>query len=138
MRNPQQPSPSGEAHTRKFVSQCCVLRHQDILAFHDTCAPHLAGKSAAVGGLIASDWHTVALTMQLAGDMWEGRANSGMRLDEMRWWDKVHPGDSLRVRAEVCPESVNSVDGSGTTMLLWTVNQFGRCVFSCLVTTPRL
>ena len=53
------------------------------------------------GGLIASGWHTAALVMRQLVDHYlspvAGLASPG--IDELRWPNPVHPGDTLRVRA---------------------------------------
>jgi acyl dehydratase len=53
-------------------------------------------------GLIASGWHTAAITMRLfvqALNFAEGAI--GLGVDELRWPNAVRPGDTLRVETEI-------------------------------------
>jgi acyl dehydratase len=53
-------------------------------------------------GLIASGWHTAAITMRLfvqTLNFAEGAI--GLGVDELRWPNPVRPGDSLRVETEI-------------------------------------
>jgi acyl dehydratase len=53
-------------------------------------------------GLIASGWHTAAITMRLfvqTLDFAEGAI--GLGVDELRWLNAVRPGDRLRVETEI-------------------------------------
>lgn len=54
-------------------------------------------------GLVASGWHTTALTMKLLveSDIKIAGGLIGAGLDELRWPRPVRPGDELRVEAEV-------------------------------------
>ena len=55
------------------------------------------------GGLVASGWHTAALTMRLlvGGELQVVGGLIGMGVEELRWPRPVHPGDVLRVESEV-------------------------------------
>src|SRR5712692_4266306 len=53
-------------------------------------------------GLIASGWHTAAITMRLfvqTLNFAEGAI--GLGVDELRWPNPVRPGDTLRVETEI-------------------------------------
>jgi acyl dehydratase len=53
-------------------------------------------------GLIASGWHTAAITMRLfvqTLNFAEGAI--GLGVDELRWPNAVRPGDTLRVETEI-------------------------------------
>ena len=54
-------------------------------------------------GLVASGWHTAAMTMRLIVDGEPRLAGGivGAGLDEMRWSKPVYPGDVLTVETEV-------------------------------------
>ena len=54
-------------------------------------------------GLVASGWHTAAITMKLLveGDLKPGGGIVGASFDEFRWLRPVRPGDELRVESEV-------------------------------------
>ena len=68
--------------------------------FHTDAAA--AGESL-FGGLIASGWHTAAMTMELlVTNVFKGSAATGaVGVDELRWPNPVRPGDTLSVRTEV-------------------------------------
>lgn len=55
------------------------------------------------GGLIASGWHTAAITMRLFATHFLSRASSlaSPGIDELRWLKPVRPGDVLSVRITV-------------------------------------
>jgi acyl dehydratase len=55
------------------------------------------------GGLIASGWHTAAITMRLLVDQYLPSATSlaSPGIDELRWLRPVRPGDELWVRVTV-------------------------------------
>jgi acyl dehydratase len=74
-------------------------RQWDPQSFH--IDPALA-KQTMFGGLIASGWHTAAITMRLfvqTLDFAEGAI--GLGVDELRWPTPVRPGDVLRVETEI-------------------------------------
>lgn len=62
-----------------------------------------AAKSSTFGGLIASGWQTVALTMrQLIDNVFGETAGLGSPgVDELRWLLPVRPGDTLSIRMSV-------------------------------------
>ena len=62
-----------------------------------------AAADSLFGGLIASGWHTAAMTMELlVTNVFEGSAATGaLGVDELRWPNPVRPGDVLSVRTEV-------------------------------------
>jgi acyl dehydratase len=55
------------------------------------------------GGLVASGWHTAALTMRrlVESDFNPAGGIAGAGFEEFRWTRPVRPGDELRVEAEV-------------------------------------
>ena len=55
------------------------------------------------GGLIASGWHTISLTMRLLVEHWISSESSlgAAGVDEVRWPNPVRPGDTLHVTASV-------------------------------------
>ena len=55
------------------------------------------------GGIIASGWHTVGLTMRLYVDHFLSHVASlaSPGVDEVRWPNPVRPGDTLRVRVTI-------------------------------------
>jgi acyl dehydratase len=65
-----------------------------------------AAEDSMFGGLVASGLHTLCLSVRLfVTEFTQGSdaiANmGGSGLDELRWYEPVRPGDTLRVRTEV-------------------------------------
>jgi acyl dehydratase len=62
-----------------------------------------AARNSVFGGLVASGWHTAALTMRLLVDSEFRPAGGilGVGFDELSWPRPVRPGDELHVRSEV-------------------------------------
>ncbi len=62
-----------------------------------------AAEKSWFGGLIASGWHTCAITMRMLVDAMGGRAHSlgSPGVDQIRWLRPVRPGDVLSVRSEI-------------------------------------
>ncbi len=82
---------------------------QEIIAFAKKFDPqpfHLDDEAAAksiFGRLVASGWHTAAITMSLIAGS-EHRAAGGtvgLGFDNLRWPIPVYPGDELRIETEV-------------------------------------
>ena len=75
-------------------------RQYDPQAFH---TDPIAATESIYGGLIASGWQTVAVTMRMLVDHVISPASSlgSPGCDELRWLAPVRPGDSLAVRFEV-------------------------------------
>jgi len=55
------------------------------------------------GGLIASGWHTAAMTMRMIVDhhLHDAMALGALGIDELRWPNPVVPGETLSVETEV-------------------------------------
>jgi acyl dehydratase len=62
-----------------------------------------AAGASFFGGLVASGWHTAALTMRLMvqSDLKIAGGLIGAGIEELRWPRPVRPGDTLRVENEV-------------------------------------
>src|SRR5260370_42451304 len=62
-----------------------------------------AARASLFGGLVASGWHTAALTMRLlvGGELRIAGGLIGLGAEELRWPRPVRPGDVLRVESEV-------------------------------------
>ena len=62
-----------------------------------------AARNSVFGGLVASGWHTAALTMRLLVDSEFRPAGGilGVGFDELSWPRPVRPGDELHVRVDV-------------------------------------
>lgn len=68
-----------------------------------------AARGTFFGGLVASGWHTAALTMKLlvAGDFKIAGGLIGAGVDELRWPRPVRPGDVLHVDCAVLETRVS-------------------------------
>jgi acyl dehydratase len=94
---------------RLFKSCEITLDSTAIKAFASQFDPqpfHLDEAAAAktfFGGLVASGWHTTALTMRLLveGGLPIAGGIIGAGTDELRWPRPVRPGDTLHVESEV-------------------------------------
>jgi acyl dehydratase len=95
----------------------------------------VAAADGPFGGLIASGWHTAALTMRrLVENYLSAEASlGGAGVDEIRWPLPVRPGDTLRVRATVVESrrSLSKPDRGIIKTLAETVNQDGQTVMRC-------
>jgi len=62
-----------------------------------------AAEESPFGGLIASGWHTAALTMRLLVDnvLNDSAAVGAAGVDELRWPNPLRPGDTISCEAEV-------------------------------------
>ena len=84
-------------------------------------------------GLVASGWHTAAITMRLfvrTLNFAEGAI--GLGVDELRWPAAVRPGDVLRVATEIIEvrESKSKPDHGVIRLRNVTTNQRGEVVQS--------
>src|SRR5579875_3866756 len=63
----------------------------------------LAARGTLFGELVASGWHTAAITMRLAHDCFIGRLAGAMGggVEELAWTRPVRPGDALSVDVEI-------------------------------------
>ncbi|MFD1511998.1 MaoC family dehydratase [Halomarina rubra] len=86
-----------------------TVTREDLLSFAEQFDPqpiHTDPEAAAesmYGGLIASGWHTAALSARLLveGFMNETASLGGRGMDDLRWHAPVRPGDTLSVEVEV-------------------------------------
>jgi acyl dehydratase len=62
-----------------------------------------AAAESPFGGLVASGWHTSAMTMRLLVDGYldDAATRGALGIDELRWLDPVQPGDTLTARTEI-------------------------------------
>lgn len=79
------------------------------------------------GGLVASGWHTAAMTMRLlvGGEFKPAGGLVGAGVDELRWPRAVRAGDVLRVKSEVLEvrESRSRPDIGSIKLRTTTLNQ---------------
>ena len=93
--------------TRTFGER--TVTREEILEFAERYDPqpfHVDETAAAeslFGGLIASGWHTAAMTMELlvTNVFADSAATGALGVDELRWPNPVRPGDTLTVHTEV-------------------------------------
>jgi acyl dehydratase len=92
----------------RFRSEPLEVKEKELIEFAHKFDPqmfHLNAKAAErtiFKGLIASGWHTAAMTMRLfvqTLNFAEGAI--GLGVDELRWPNAVRPGDVLRVETEI-------------------------------------
>jgi acyl dehydratase len=93
--------------TREFGSY--EVTREEILSFAEQYDPqpfHVdeeAARESMFGGLIASGWHTAAMTMRMLVDNYfaESAAMGSPGLEGLRWKQPVRPGDVLSVETTV-------------------------------------
>ena len=102
-----------------------------------------AAGASLFGGLVASGWHTGALTMRLlvAGELQIVGGLIGLGAEELQWPRSVHPGDVLHVESEVLGlrPSESHPDRGLVRVRNTTLNQDGERVMVMVVTmiVPR-
>ena len=110
----------------------------EIIAFAKKFDPqpfHLdeeAARKSIFGRLVASGWHTAAMTMSLIARS-EHRAAGGtvgLGFDNLRWPIPVYPGDELRIESEVLEvrPSKSRPDRGLIKTRTQTLNQHGQVV----------
>jgi acyl dehydratase len=125
---------------REFRTEGVTVTESQILDFALAFDPqpfHLdaeAAKGSIFGGLIASGFHTMALTFRLFA---QTRALAACSLgspgvDELRWLRPVRPGDTLRATVQVVEQRPStSKPDRGIVRLHWTaLNQRGEPVLT--------
>lgn len=121
----------------RFKSETYKVSEEQIIEFAREFDPqpfHLdrsVGDKTIFGGLIASGWHTAAITMRLfvrALNFAEGAI--GLGVDELRWPNAVKPGDALQVEVEIVDvRESRSKPAHGVVRLGYvTTNQRGEIV----------
>lgn len=121
----------------RFQSETFSVPAKEIIEFAEKFDPqkfHLNAKSAERSifkGLIASGWHTAAITMRLfvrTLNFAEGAI--GLGVDELRWPHAVRPGDVLRVETEILEtrDSRSKPDHGIIRLRNTTTNQRGEIV----------
>jgi acyl dehydratase len=94
---------------QKFQSGKALVDAESIKRFAAEFDPqpfHLdeeAGRASLFGGLVASGWHTAALTMKLivGSKLKIAGGNIGAGVEQMQWPRPVRPGDMLHLVSEV-------------------------------------
>jgi acyl dehydratase len=125
----------------RFRSATCEVTEDAILAFGREFDPQLFHINPATAsetifkGLIASGWHTAALSMRLFVDAMEVPGGIiGLGVDELRWPVPVRPGDQLKVETEIIALRLSRSNPNNGIIRLKniTTNQRGEIVQSML------
>ena len=92
----------------RFQSEPYEVSEQEIIEFAHEFDPQMfhldaiKAKETIFEGLVASGWHTAAVTMRLFVQTLNFAAGAiGLGVDELRWPNAVRPGDILRVETEI-------------------------------------
>ncbi|WP_135466866.1 MaoC family dehydratase [Crenalkalicoccus roseus] len=129
---------------QRFTAGPLTVTAEEIVAFarqYDPQPFHLdpeAAKAHLFGGLVASGWHTAALTMRLVTQALEGLAwgvvGGG---GDLQWPRPVRPGESLHLEVEVLEVTPSRSRPDRGTVLVRNTTRVGsgEPVF---VFTPRL
>jgi acyl dehydratase len=114
------------------------VNKDDIIAFAQKFDPqpfHLdeeAARHSTFGRLVASGWHTAAMTMSLIAraDYRAAGGTVGLGFDSLRWPMPVFPGDELRIESEVLEvrPSRSRPDQGLVKIRTRTLNQNGEVV----------
>jgi acyl dehydratase len=94
--------------------------------------PERAAEQSPYGGLIASGWHTAAVTMRMLVDNYLSDAASvgAKGVDELRWPAPVRPGDTLTCENEVLSKEPERPDRGLARIQTETFTDAGERVFS--------
>ena len=135
---------------QSFTSRALEVTRERIVTFGEEFDPqpqHISEEAAATsnfGALIASGWHTAAMSMRLQYEAAFCRiANGGVGagVENLTWLRPVRPGDTLHVVVEVkeLRPSNSRPDRGVVRFLTTTVNQHGQTVETMLgtVLVPR-
>jgi acyl dehydratase len=121
----------------QFRSEQYIVTREKIINFAREFDPqpfHLdttAARETMFKGLIASGWHTAAITMRLLVQTLNFAEGAiGLGVDELRWPNAVRPGDRLQVETEIVDLRVSRSKPSHGVVRLRnvTVNQRGEVV----------
>jgi acyl dehydratase len=93
----------------RFGSDTIEVTRDDIIAFARDFDPqpfHLdagAAEQSVFQDLVASGWHTAAMSMKLfvTGGLKLAGGSVGLGVDELRWPRPVRPGDTLSLETEI-------------------------------------
>jgi acyl dehydratase len=126
-----------------FESPYTEVGREEIVGFarrYDPQPFHLdpaAARDSVFGGLVASGWHTAALTMRLFVDHGPRPRGGlvGLGVDELRW-QALREGSRIRIRAEVLEvrRSKSRTDRGTVRIRLQTLDEEGREVQHALPT----
>jgi len=96
--------------------------------------PDRASEESPYGGVIASGWHTAAMTMRLlvGGTLADAATIGAKGVDELRWPVPVRPGDSLHIENEVLEKVPERPERGLIRARTRTFNQDDERVFSMI------
>lgn len=113
-----------------------TVTEDEIIAFAEQYDPQpfhvdkTAAQNSIYGGLIASGWQTVVLTMRMMVDGFlHDVASMGARgVDELRWHTPVRPGDAISVHLDVLDKRQTETNPAIGDVRVKTIgtNQDGR------------
>lgn len=94
---------------QRFTTGSVTVSEAEIIAFARQFDPQyyhtdpVAAKKSAFGGLIASGFHTLSLSMRLFFDLnlWPESAIASPGMDQVKWLKPMRPGDTISAAAEV-------------------------------------
>jgi len=122
----------------RFGSKTIDVTREEIIAFARDFDPqpfHLdagAAEESVFKGLVASGWHTAAMSMKLfvTGELRLAGGSVGLSVDELRWPQPVRPGDTLRLETEILDvrSSKSKPDRGVIRIRNVTTNQRGEVV----------
>jgi len=121
----------------RFKSETYTVSEEQLISFAREFDPQPFHLDAAVAdqtmfkGLIASGWHTAAITMRLFVQTLNFAEDAiGLGVDELRWPNAVRPGDRLQVETEIIDLRVSRSKPSHGVVRLRnvTTNQRGEIV----------
>ena len=121
----------------RFKSETYKVTREEIISFARKFDPQPFHLDAAVARqtifkeLIASGWHTAAITMRLFVQMLNCAEGAiGLGVDELRWPNAVRPNDVLQVEVEIVDlRESRSKPSYGVVRLRYvTTNQRGEIV----------
>jgi acyl dehydratase len=132
----------------RFRSEPLNVTEKEVIEFAHKFDPqmfhlnHKAAERTLFKGLIASGWHTAAVTMRLfVHTLSFAEGAIGLGVDELRWPNAVRPGNVLTVETEILDlRPSRSKQGYGIIRLRnVTTNQHGEIVQTMLasVLVPR-
>lgn len=101
---------------QRFTTGSITVTEAEIIAFAQQFDPQyyhvdpVAAKTSAFGGLIASGFHTLSLSMRLFFDLnlWPESVIASPGMDQVKWLKPMRPGDTITAAAEVVEVRVSS------------------------------
>ena len=96
--------------------------------------PDRAAGESPYGGVIASGWHTAAMTMRLLveSQLADAATVGAKGVDELRWLVPVRPGDTLRIENEVLEKVPERPERGLVRARTRTFNREDEAVFSMI------